>query len=44
MYYTTLNFAIESKNVIFLLLILAFVIRCRPKDIALIEPFDKPDE
>lgn len=44
MYYTTLNFAIESKMSFFLLLILAFVIRCRPKDIALIEPFDKPDE
>jgi hypothetical protein len=44
MYYTTLNFVIESKMSFFLLLLIVFVMRCRPRDIALITPFNKSDD
>jgi hypothetical protein len=43
MYYTTLNFVIESKMSFFLLLLIVFVMRCRPKDIALVAPFKEED-
>ncbi len=44
MYYTTMNFVIESKMSVFLIMLLIFIIRFSPQDLSLIEPFGKLKE